>query len=255
MNTFEDFSTTVDVNDAGRDDAPPVAATDKTGQNPLHALFNQADVRGLIFDLDGTLIDSAQDIVGSMRDTLREMGYGEVPADYCPDNLHGTSDGIIRDVMRDMGWKAPDDLSEVKATYYRIYAARGHANTRLYPDVGELLQQCSGAFPMGVCTNKIYRNAVSVTDTLGIRQHFATITGADSWAEAKPSPVPLLETIRTMNLRPEQCLYFGDTSVDAQCAERAGVRFVLHESGYGDPALDAMPRHHAFKAWKELLGT
>ncbi|MVW71164.1 HAD family hydrolase [Bordetella sp. 15P40C-2] len=253
MNTLENFSTPVVGDDAGCDHARADLTTDKVEQRALHALFRQADVRGLIFDLDGTLIDSADDIVGSMRDMLRETGYGEVPQDYFPENLHGTSDGIIRDVMRDMGWAAPDDLTELKATYYRIYAERGHANTRLYPHAWEILRQCSEHFSLGVCTNKIYRNAVSVTDTLGIRQHFAAITGADSWAAAKPSPVPLLETIRTLNLRPEECLYFGDTSVDAECAARAGVRFVLHESGYGDPALHKQPCHHAFKQWKELL--
>lgn len=255
MNTLVDLSPAMDgyadLDEGTRSDA----AMDDAVAGQLHALFEQTDVRGLVFDLDGTLIDSAHDIVGSMRDMLRQAGYGELPEDYFPDNLHGTSDGIIRDVMRDMGWTPPEDLSELKTAYYQVYAARGHTNTRLYPQVLEILERCRGRFPMAVCTNKMHRNAVAVTEILGIRAHFATITGADSWAQAKPSPVPLLETIRTLNLQPQECLYFGDTSVDAECAARAGVRFVLHESGYGDPALHSMPRHHAFKTWKELLGT
>lgn len=224
-----------------------------TGLSPL--LLAQ-DVHGVVFDLDGTLIDSAADILGGIREAFLEAGYGQVPPDYFPDNLHGTSDGIMRDIMRDMGWSVPDDLSEIKAIYYEVYARRGHASTRLYPDVRALLQACRDIQPtlsLAICTNKIHRNAVSVTQILGIHPYFSVISGADSWGQAKPSPVPLLETIREMGVSPDKCLYFGDTSVDAECAHRAGVRFVLHESGYGDPALEGMPRFHAFRQWRELL--
>ncbi len=219
----------------------------------LHSLFLGSDVKGVVFDLDGTLIDSAPDILGGVRDTFRVMGYGEVPDDYFPDNLHGTSEGIMRDIMRDMGWQIPDDLGELKSVYFEVYAQRGHANTRLYPGVEQMLKICHEVLPLAICTNKIHRNAVAVTEVLGISPYFSVISGADSWAQPKPSPVPLLETIREMGLTPGQCLYFGDTSVDAETAERAGVRFVLYESGYGDSALADRPRHHAFSDWSQLL--
>ncbi|WP_227870604.1 HAD family hydrolase [Orrella marina] len=224
----------------------------------LSPLFLREDVEGVVFDLDGTLIDSAADILGGIREAFLTAGFGQVPDDYFPDNLHGTSDGIMRDIMRDMGWPVPDDLSEIKAVYYDVYARRGHASTRLYPDVQTLLQVCRDTLPevpMAICTNKVHRNAMAVTQILGITPYFSVISGADSWGQAKPSPVPLLETIREMGVSPEKCLYFGDTSVDAECAERAGVRFVLHESGYGDPALEGMSRFHAFRQWRELLST
>lgn len=219
----------------------------------LGALFLRDDVQSVVFDLDGTLIDSAADILGGVRDTFRASGYGEVPPDYFPGNLHGTSDGIMRSIMQDMGWHVPEDFSDLKSLYFEIYARRGHASTRIYPGVDTVLQACRHRLPMAICTNKIHRNALAVTDTLGIRSYFSVISGADSWPEAKPSPVPLLETIRQMGADPETCLYFGDTSVDAECAAAAGVRFVLHESGYGDAALEKHPRFHAFRQWHELL--
>lgn len=211
------------------------------------------DVRGIVFDLDGTLIDSAADILGGMREALELAGYGRVPEDYFPQNLHGTSDGILRDIMHDMGWVVPHDLSTIKSIYFERYAARGHTQTRLYPDVTTFLQSCAPRLSLSICTNKVHRNAVAVTEALGIRPYFTVISGADSWPASKPSPLPLLETIRLMKLSPEQCLYFGDTSVDAECAHRAGVRFVLHESGYCDPALEGRDRFHTFSQWRELV--
>lgn len=220
----------------------------------LHPLFLQDDVKGLVFDLDGTLIDSAADIIGGLREAFLACGYGQVPADYLPDNLHGTSEGIMRSIMADMGWSPPADFDALRQAYQQVYAQRGHANTQLYAGAAQVLHQCAGRFVLGICTNKVHRNAMAVTDTLGIQSHFAVISGADSWGQAKPSPVPLLQTIHHMGLHPEQCLYFGDTSVDAECAASAGVRFVLHASGYGDAALKGHEHFHAFADWGELLG-
>jgi 2-phosphoglycolate phosphatase len=220
----------------------------------LHPLFTQGDIRGLVFDLDGTVIDSAADIIQSMRLTFEQSGLGVLPPDYFPDDLHGTRDGIMRYIIADMGWSLPQDLEPLKAAYVDAYTNLNHQTTRLYDDAKAVLEACKHAsFAMGVCTNKVHDSAVSVTHKFGIHDLFDQISGSDSWAQAKPSPIPLLETIRMMGLKPEQCLYFGDTSVDAECARAAGVPFVLHTAGYGDRALKAAPRDFAFQRWNELF--
>lgn len=220
----------------------------------LHPMLLESDVRGLVFDLDGTLIDSAADIIHGLRVTFEEAGLGRLPEDYFPDNLHGTSEGIMRSILADMGWAAPADLAPVKARYVEHYAALGHQRTHLYTGVPDVLAACRVAsLPMGICTNKMHMNAVAATQKVGIHGLFDFISGADTWPEAKPSPLPLLETIRMLGLEPRQCLYFGDTSVDAECARAAGVRFVLYESGYGDADLAGGLQHFAFRDWNELL--
>ncbi|NYT58607.1 HAD-IA family hydrolase [Alcaligenaceae bacterium] len=221
----------------------------------LHPLLAQDDVRGIVFDLDGTIIDSAADIINGMRLTFQQAGLGTLPDDYFPDNLHGTSAGIMQSILADMGWPQPADFAPLKAQYVQHYASLGHGTTRLYADAQEVLSACrSASLAMGICTNKVHASALAATHKVGIHGLFDFISGSDTWAQAKPSPLPLLETIRMMGLAPEQCLYFGDTSVDAECAHAAGVRFVLHESGYGDQALKGMSRHFAFQQWGELLG-
>jgi len=221
----------------------------------LHPLFIDNDVRGVVFDLDGTLIDSAADILQGMRMTLEQAGLGNVPEDYFPANMHGTAEGILRSIVADMGWNMPADFQPLKLRYLANAATLNLQRTQLYAGALDVLQACKEAsLPMGICTNKAKAGAMVATRKFGIDEMFDFITGSDTWAQAKPSPVPLLETIRMLGLTPEQCLYFGDTSVDAECAQAAGVRFVLHEAGYGDEKLLGKPTHFAFSDWNELLG-
>lgn len=220
----------------------------------LHPLFSSADIQGLVFDLDGTLIDSAADIIHAMRVTFQQAGIGTIPDSYCPDNLHGTGEGIMRDTVADMGWSQELDYAALREQYIAVYAKQNHKRTSLYSHVSAVLKECQQAgIPMAICTNKLHDTAISAMQTLGIYEQFGVISGSDTWSAAKPSPIPLNETIRCMGLQPSQCLYFGDTSVDAACAEAAGVRFILHESGYGDVALSNMPRHFSFQSWGDLL--
>jgi len=219
----------------------------------LHPVFSD-NVQGVIFDLDGTLINSAADILQGMRMTLEQAGLGRLPADYVLDNLHDTCEGILRHIVADQGWDAPADFSALTDRYLANSRALNLRHTQLYDGALEVLQTCRAAgLPMAIVTNKGHAGAVAATRKFGIFDMFDFITGSDTWAEAKPSPVPLLETIRILRLNVEQCIYFGDTSIDAACAEAAGVRFVLHQAGYADKDLSGMPYHLAFNNWNELL--
>ncbi len=220
----------------------------------LHPVLADSKVRGLVFDLDGTLIHSAPDIIQSLRLTLEQAGFGRLPEDYFPDNLHGTSMGILRSIMTDMGWEIPGDLSGLRENYLANYKAMDHGNTHLYPGVLELLDACKDAgLSLGICTNKVSELAMTALEKVGLNGVFDFVSGADTWANAKPSPVPLLETIRMLGLNPDQCLYFGDTSVDAICAHAAGIPFILHEAGYGDAALHVHKRLLSIRCWRELV--
>lgn len=219
----------------------------------LHPLFSE-NVRGVVFDLDGTLINSAADILLGMRMTFEQAGLGKLPDDYVLGNLHSTCEGILRHIVADMGWSAPADFAPLTTRYLNNAAELDLRHTQLYAGCLEVLHACQDAgLPMAICTNKGYAGAVAATQKFGIHDFFNFITGSDTWAEAKPSPLPLLETIGVLGLQAEECLYFGDTSVDAVCAQAAGVRFVLHRAGYADANLQGLPQHFAFTDWNELL--
>lgn len=220
----------------------------------LHPIFLENDVRGVVFDLDGTLIDSAADILHGMRLTLRQAGLGELPGDYFPDNLHGTSEGILRSIVKDMGWEVQPDFRALQQQYLLIAAQIDLERTRLFDGALDVLNACRAAgMPLAICTNKGYAGAIAATRKFGIHDLFDFITGCDTWEEAKPSPVPLLKTIDELGLAPNNCIYFGDTSTDAQCAQAAGVPFILFTAGYGDQDLGSWPAHFSFNDWNTLL--
>lgn len=220
----------------------------------LHPLFQESDVQGVVFDLDGTLIDSAGDILHGMRLTLEQAGLGVVPPEYFPDNLHGTAQGILRSIVKDMGWDVQQDYYALEQQYLRNAAAIDLQRTRLFDGALDVLTACRAAgMPIAICTNKAYAGAIAATQKFGIHEMFDFITGCDTWEQPKPSPVPLLKTVEQIGLQPQQCLYFGDTSTDAECAHSADVRFVLFTAGYGDRLLNAWPAHHRFSDWNTLL--
>ena len=221
----------------------------------LHPLLLD-NVAGVVFDLDGTLIDSAGDIVRGMHMTFEQAGLGALPAGYVPDNLHGTTESIIRFIAADLGWALPADVNSLTDLYLANAATLGLRHTQMYEGALDVLKSyADSGIAMGICTNKSEAGALFSTRRFGIQEMFGFITGCDTWGAAKPSPIPLLETLRSLDVEPAQCLYFGDTSADAECAWAAGVRFVLHEAGYGDPDLRDLPRHLGFGNWNELLVT
>src|SRR3546814_4316089 len=112
-----------------------------------------------------------------------------------------SSEGIMRDILADMGWPAPADFVPLKAQYVQNYSSLGHGTTSLYDGAQEVLNACRDAsLAMGICTNKVHASALAATRKVGIHGLFDFISGSDSWAQAKPSPIPLLETIRMLGL-------------------------------------------------------
>lgn len=220
----------------------------------LHPLLRNNDVRGVVFDLDGTLIDSAADILHGMRLTLEQAGVGTMPEDYFPDNLHGTSAGILRSIVDDLGWSKNQDFNALERQYLVNAASINLERTRLFSGALAVLKALKATgLPMAICTNKTYAGAIAAVQKFNIHGLFDFITGCDTWDEAKPSPMPLLKTMEQIAVPAEDCLYFGDTSTDAECAHAAGVRFILFEAGYGDSQLGTWPAHFAFNDWNELL--
>lgn len=220
----------------------------------LHHALLANDIKGLIFDLDGTLIDSAKDILQALRLSFAQAGIGDLPDDYIPSDLHGTGEGIMKSVIEDMGWTGPSDFKAFRKVFIDNYTHLQPRQTHLYPAVIDFLTAAKrSGLIMGVCTNNTQASAKITTQRFGLDSFFSFTTGADTWSVAKPSPVPLIETIRMLDLQPEECVYFGDTSVDAEAALGAGVRFALHTTGYGDKALKGKPTFLAFKHWQDLL--
>lgn len=187
----------------------------------------------LVFDLDGTLIDSAADIADAVNATLTRYGHSEVPFDVVVSHIGEGLRKLIGDFFPEKH-RHPELLRRIEWEFLQTYEEKMFNQTRLYPGVLDFLRSWKG--PIGIITNKNEAPAKALIRHLGLYQFpWIRIFGADSLPEKKPSPLPL-QTMMTLAQRgAEQTLMIGDGTPDMLSAQKAGVRSVAIGFGYTAP--------------------
>jgi phosphoglycolate phosphatase len=185
----------------------------------------------VVFDLDGTLADSAPSIALALNRLRESRGLMPWPvARFRP----WISRGAPALVGAALELSTPADADDV-AMFRSAYAALPGSAGDLYPGIAEALVQLreSGAV-LGVCTNKPQRLSEKVLAECGIAQHFATVVGGDAATHAKPHPAHLRQTLAAMRCEGLPFAFVGDSSVDADAADAADARFLWASWGYAD---------------------
>lgn len=205
----------------------------------------------IVFDLDGTLIDSAPDIHGIANVLLAEEGLAPISLDQTRDFI-GNGAGVFVQRMR-----AARDVPDSEQTrLLDSFVARYDTAvtlTRPYDGVVEALQTLRAAgHNLGICTNKPIRPCRAVLSHLDLDQYFETFWGGDSLPVHKPDPAPLDAAFAALPPGPE--LYVGDSDVDAQTALNAAVPFLLYTEGYRKHPVEEMPHSAAFSHFGDLPG-
>jgi phosphoglycolate phosphatase len=189
------------------------------------------DVDAVLFDLDGTLIDSAPDLGGAGNDLRLRRGLVALPlADFRPMTSNGAR-GMI-EVALGIG---PDhvDFEPARLEFLAIYESRMTRDTQVFPDIVPLLAALQAhAMPWGIVTNKITRYTVPIVQALGLAERSGALVGGDTTPHAKPHPAPMFEAARQIGLRPERCAYVGDDLRDIQAGRAAGMPTVAVAWGY-----------------------
>jgi phosphoglycolate phosphatase len=204
----------------------------------------------LVFDLDGTLVDSAPDLRAALNQMLRERGH---PALSLPQVKRMVGDGAPAMVARALAASGadPTDAAGALPRFLEIYEANAVRLTRPYPKVLETLATLRGrGYRTAICTNKPQRATIAVVEGLGLIELFDGIAGGDRFPVKKPDPGHLLGLIRKLDGRREASAVIGDSENDAAVARAAGVPLVLMRYGYArvDPesfAADALLDHFA----------
>lgn len=219
-----------------------------------HALRILAEREVLVFDLDGTLVDSGPDIRGTLDLALRDCGIAGVAEDDWV-NLHSPLADIVRDALA--RHQASAAHSEAVLMAYRQRLARSRYERSIpYAGVKDFLSDCQRrGHRLAVCTNKAHAEALNMLVHFGLHDFFHGVVGADCARLPKPDAAPLELLLERLQAQPAQAVLVGDTHVDALCARNAGVDFVWHRPGYGDPALIAALASAAFDSWQELLAS
>ena len=192
-------------------------------------MFN--DIDAVLFDLDGTLIDSAPDL-GAAADKMRtDRGLAPLPlADY----RHMAGAGA-RGMLGVAFGLMPEhaDYDVLKEEFFANYEACMTERTFAFDGVSELIIQINGAgLKWGVVTNKAERFSLPLTRSMPLFVTAQTIVSGDTTPYAKPHPAPLLEAARQLGVAPERCLYVGDDERDIVAGRAAGMLTVAAAYGY-----------------------
>jgi phosphoglycolate phosphatase len=197
-----------------------------------------SDVRALIFDLDGTLIDSKLDLALSVNASLAEMG--RPPLEH--DQIFGyVGQGALALISRALGDSASEEECQRALKFFiHYYTEHKLDHTVLYPGVREALDALNG-MPMAVLTNKPVRVSRWILEGLGVAGHFRVVYGGNSFERKKPDPMGVDSILREFGAAPSQVMLVGDSEIDVQTARNAGTWACGVTYGFGSHRLAEYP--------------
>ncbi|MFD1326882.1 HAD family hydrolase [Mycoplana ramosa] len=208
----------------------------------------------VVFDLDGTLIDTAPDLVSSLNHTIGTAGLEPVTYDDLTYLVGHGGQVMIQRAFALRGQELrQDDLPAMLKIFVDHYAKGMPGESRPYPGLISALDRLEAAgFRLAVCTNKLEGLARRLIDGLGLTSRFAAITGGDTFAVRKPEAAHLLETVRLAGGAPARTVMIGDSLNDVLVARNAGVPSIGVPFGYSDVAIAALEPDHVIGSFDEL---
>jgi len=195
----------------------------------------------LVFDLDGTLAETAPDLVATLNVLLTREGFPPVPYETARSMVGGGARALIERGLAHSGGSLPaariDAMFDEYLSYYDAHIADA---TTLFPGVGAALDRFEAAgWRFAVCTNKIEYSAVLLLEALGIAGRFSAICGKNSFPMSKPDGRALLMTIDKAGGRSDRAIMVGDSKTDIETAQNARVPVVAVDFGYTELPVEA----------------
>jgi phosphoglycolate phosphatase len=208
----------------------------------------------IVFDLDGTLIDTAPDLIDTLNVTLKREGLPAVQFGDARPMIGGGARGMIERALAAEGRVAAKaDIDRMFAGFIEHYAAHIADRSRPYPQLEATLDSLAAAgHCLAVCTNKIEWLAVRLLNTLDLAWHFAAICGQDTFGVQKPNPEILLGTIRRAGGVPGQAVMVGDSGTDVRTARAANVPVIAVDFGYAEVPIETLRPDRIISSYAEL---
>ncbi|MGA2487781.1 MAG: HAD-IA family hydrolase [Roseiarcus sp.] len=190
----------------------------------------------LVFDLDGTLADTAPDLMGALNFVLTREGVAPLPVAAARRLLGAGGRALIQRGFAEAG-RAIDaaTLERLFVDFLAHYNAHIADGTTLYPGVVAGLDRCAAAgWRLAVCTNKMEKSSKLLLGKLGVLDRFAFVCGQDTFGIGKPDPRPFVETVRAAGGAVERAVMVGDSKTDVAIARAAGAPVICVDYGYTD---------------------
>jgi len=208
----------------------------------------------VVFDLDGTLVDTAPDLVRALNETLDLEGLPRMPIQAVRRFIgHGARSLIERSAGLAGARFSGERLDQLTAAYIDLYKADIAAESRLFPGADAAMNELAAAgAKLAVCTNKRTDLSVMLLDALGLADRFSAIVGADAVEQRKPHPDHFRAAVERAGGNPRRALMVGDTAADVAAARGAGAPVVLVRFGYADDEADRLGADVILDRYSEL---
>jgi len=187
-------------------------------------------IKLIIFDLDGTLIDSIEDITSALNYAFGPHGASDLTAAEVTTMVGEGPLKLIQDVLTERNLVA--DAEVLVTSFLNFYTAHPVDKTALYPGTREMLETLKGR-KMAIVTNKTEKLSREIIKKFGLENYFDMIVAVDTITERKPSPGPVIHVLATLNVSPEDAVIVGDSAIDIQTGKASFVRTVAVTHGYG----------------------
>ena len=196
--------------------------------------------KAIVFDLDGTLIDSAPDIAHALNLATRKRGIEPFSLDEVTEMIGGGVPQLVGRALRARGLRE-DGLMPLVEDFIALYRENLTTNTKIYDGARELLERLHGeGRRLGICTNKNHGLTVEILDQLDLAKYFSSALGEREGYPRKPDPAPLLEVIAELGASAGDALMTGDSEADVACARAAKMPSVVVDFGYSRIAPQAL---------------
>ncbi|MCH8117247.1 MAG: HAD-IA family hydrolase [Proteobacteria bacterium] len=187
-------------------------------------------IRAVLFDLDGTLVDTAPDMVAVLQDLQREHGQEAISYDVARMSVSNGALGLIRIAFPDADEEQRSDLHQ---QYLQRYTSNVCRRSAVFPGLEALLDRLDAASrPWGIVTNKPARMTDPLLNKLGLADRSACVVSGDTLNQRKPHPAPLLHACDLAGFDPKSTVYVGDAERDVEAGRRAGMATIAVSYGY-----------------------
>ena len=195
-------------------------------------------VAAVLFDLDGTLLDTVPDLHAAVCAMLRDLGRPELPLDAVRSHVGRGIPNLVKRVLAaslDVADDAAPPPADALASFRRHYARENGRATRLYPGVLDGLEALKAkGIPLAVITNKAAAFTVPLLEMTGLAPYFDVIVSGDSLPRAKPDPMPLVWACGRLGVSPAEAVFVGDSVNDFRAGRGAGCHVFLLPYGYNE---------------------
>ncbi|MCC7140939.1 MAG: HAD hydrolase-like protein [Candidatus Eisenbacteria bacterium] len=214
--------------------------------------------RALLWDLDGTLVDTGHDLATAINGMLVEYGLPALPAEQVAGHVGKGARNLVTRCLEDVGQRdrSFDQITRALAVFERHYDQHLLDTTRPFPGVVELFQALEPAgIPNALVSNKPEGFCRQITDALGLGRYFPVVVGGETLPSRKPDPAPLLHALAQLRpsdwvggdlragsgepgaIAPSEAIMIGDTPIDTEAAERAGIACIAVTWGFASRTL------------------